>query len=240
MYTAIVSKTEVVILAAGKGSRLGLDLPKALVEITPGHKLLNYQLDQLTLAFGASARISLVVGYKKELFLAYTERVDLLHNSLFETTNTAKSLAMALESIDENNSVLWINGDVYFDEQVLTLVARRILNARSFIGVQFGSVDDEAMKFGLDKKGNISSISKSITYGEGEAIGINFVSPQDRRMLLDALKLVESQDYFEKALDNLANSGGVTFEILDLTKQFVREIDFLTDLEVVKEQVKKS
>ena len=217
MYTAIVSKTEVVILAAGKGSRLGLDLPKALVEITPGHKLLNYQLDQLTLAFGASARISLVVGYKKELFLAYTERVDLLHNSLFETTNTAKSLSMALESIDENNSVLWINGDV-----------------------QFGSVDDEAMKFGLDKKGNISSISKSITYGEGEAIGINFVSPQDRRMLLDALKLVESQDYFEKALDNLANSGGVTFEILDLTKQFVREIDFLTDLEVVKEQVKKS
>ena len=80
MYTTFVSKIEVFILAAGKGSRLGFDLPKALVEITPGRKLLNYQLDQLTLAFGDRARVSVVVGYKKELFSTYTDRVDLLEN----------------------------------------------------------------------------------------------------------------------------------------------------------------
>jgi choline kinase len=233
-----MKELEVVILAAGKGSRLGFELPKALIELGSNDILLDYQLNQLNKIFD-NIQISVVIGYKSELFSSYATRVKLLYNPLFDSTNTAKSLSLALESVDEEADILWINGDVYFDDQAMTIVKAEIENSESCVGIQYGDSDEEAMKFASDMGGNLISISKNISNGEGEAVGINFVTSSDRPKLLSGLKIVKDNDYYEKALNDLLSSKSISLGLLDLSSSFVREIDFLSDLEIVNEHIEK-
>jgi choline kinase len=229
---------EVVILAAGRGSRLGFELPKALITLGSHDILLDHQLSQLNKIFD-NLPISVVTGYKSELFSTYATSVNLLYNPHFDSTNTAESLSLALESVNEEVDVLWINGDVYFDEQAMTIVKARIENSQSCVGIQYGNPDEEAMKFSSDMRGNLIDISKNISNGEGEAVGINFVTSVDRPKLLSALRVVKDDDYFEKALQNLVSSKCISLGLIDLSNSFVREIDFVSDLELVNEHIKK-
>jgi choline kinase len=135
----------IVILAAGKGTRLGLGLPKALVELTPGHKLLDYQISNLSKVFKENVSLNVVVGFRKELFSEVNTRVKLIENRTFDVTNTAESLHLALTSVHPKNGVLWLNGDVYFDDKVLDLVSEKIFQSRSFLGVQFGEIDRDTL-----------------------------------------------------------------------------------------------
>jgi len=233
-----MKRLEVIILAAGKGSRLGFELPKALIELGSHDILLDHQLSQLNKKFD-NLQISVVIGYKAELFSIFETRVKLLYNPLFDSTNTAESLSLALESVNEEADVVWINGDVYFDDQAMTIVKEKIENSQSCVGIQYGNSDEEAMKFASDMSGNLINISKNISNGEGEAVGINFVTSVDRPKLLSGLKMVKGDDYFEKALNDLISSKSISIGLLDLSNSFVREIDFLSDLEIVNKHIEK-
>ena len=37
----------------------------------------------------------------------------------YKNTNTAKSLLLALNNIDSNNNIVWLNGDVVFDKEII-------------------------------------------------------------------------------------------------------------------------
>ena len=56
----------VVILAAGMGSRLGRSLPKPLTELSDGRTIMQQQHDNIRAAFGTDVTITTVVGYKLE------------------------------------------------------------------------------------------------------------------------------------------------------------------------------
>ena len=58
---------KVLILTAGKGSRLGLSKPKSLVELNV-KRLIDYQLIELTNANISLNDIYLITGYKNEMF----------------------------------------------------------------------------------------------------------------------------------------------------------------------------
>ncbi|TAL44605.1 MAG: phosphocholine cytidylyltransferase family protein, partial [Salinibacterium sp.] len=58
--------TQIVILAAGMGSRLGRSLPKPLTELSDGRTIMQQQFDNIRFAFGAKAHVMIVVGYKLE------------------------------------------------------------------------------------------------------------------------------------------------------------------------------
>ena len=57
----------VVVLTAGRGSRLNLNLPKSLVKVDE-RCMLDIQLSQLYSAGIKSEDITIVTGYKKNLF----------------------------------------------------------------------------------------------------------------------------------------------------------------------------
>jgi len=59
----------VVILAAGMGTRLGRPHPKPLTPIADGRSILRQQLDHLRATFGADAHITIVVGFKMDLIM---------------------------------------------------------------------------------------------------------------------------------------------------------------------------
>jgi choline kinase len=54
---------QIVILAAGMGSRLGRSLPKPLTGLADGRTIMGQQFDNIHNAFGKKANVSIVVGY---------------------------------------------------------------------------------------------------------------------------------------------------------------------------------
>ena len=110
---------EAVILAAGMGTRLGSLIPKPLTSLVDEKTILDYQIEKL-IKKPQINNIYLVVGYKKEIIMEKFPDLLFVYNNAYARTNTAKSLLAALNKI--YNDVIWMNGDVFFDEEILDLL----------------------------------------------------------------------------------------------------------------------
>ncbi|HIV57900.1 MAG TPA: phosphocholine cytidylyltransferase family protein [Candidatus Stackebrandtia faecavium] len=219
----------IVILAAGVGSRLGKPHPKSLTPLTSGETILHRALRHLTSRFSRHS-IHLVVGFKKEMIMEAVPDVGFMYNQDYGDTNTSKSLLKAL-NIAGPGGVLWLNGDVVFNEEVLDDLLPYIAMDRSFIAVNTSSVADEEVKYTLDEQGHIKELSKNIESGAlGEAVGINFVSSGDRALLAKRLEECEDQDYFERGIELAISKDGMEMEALDISHHPVIEVDFAEDL----------
>src|SRR3954464_11467747 len=134
--------TQIVILAAGMGSRLGRSLPKPLTELGDGRSIMQQQHDNIRAAFGPDARIMTVVGYKAEIIVEAFPEVDYVYNDRYDQTNTSKSLLRALTTTGRGG-VLWMNGDVVFDPRILGRAIACIERDQSFVTVNTSKVSDE-------------------------------------------------------------------------------------------------
>lgn len=222
--------TQVVILAAGMGSRLGRSLPKPLTELSDGRTIMQQQMENIRFAFGADAHITVVVGYKLEHIIEAFPDVSFVYNEQYDTTNTSKSLMRALRA-SNTGGVLWMNGDVVFDPAALVRAAELIVRDQSFVSVNTSSVSDEEVKYTTTAEGYIKELSKTVTGGLGEAVGINYISANDKAVLLRQLNKVNDQDYFERGLELAIEQDGVLVEPIDISDLYAVEIDFAEDLE---------
>ena len=107
--------------------------------------------------------MDLVIEANPDILFAYNEAYD--------STNTSKSLLKALQ-LSHPGGVLWLNGDVVFDDRVLDVVADRIRRNRSFVCVNTDSVAEEEVKYTLDERGLIAELSKQVDGAVGEAVGV--------------------------------------------------------------------
>lgn len=221
--------TQIVILAAGMGSRLGRSLPKPLTPLSDGRTIMRQQLDNIHTAFGRDAHVTTVVGYKLDHIIEAFPESSYVYNERYDETNTSKSLLRALRA-SKDGGVLWMNGDVVFDPEVLVRAGDLIARDRSFVTVNTSKVSDEEVKYTVDEHGHIRELSKSVQGALGEAVGINYVSSADKADLVRMLKRVDDQDYFERGIE-LAIERGVTFRPVDITDLYAVEIDFAEDLE---------
>ena len=178
--------TQVVILAAGMGSRLGRSLPKPLTELADGRSIMQQQFDNIRAAFGSSAGVSIVVGYKLEHIIEAFPQASYVYNEQYDQTNTSKSLMRALQA-STAGGVLWMNGDVVFDPEVLVRVGDLVAADRSFVSVNTAKVSDEEVKYTTDADGFILELSKTVVGGLGEAVGINYISSAHKLTLLHQL-----------------------------------------------------
>lgn len=221
---------QIVILAAGMGSRLGRSLPKPLTALADGRSIMQQQHDNIRAAFGSSARITTVVGYRAETIVDAFPAVDYVYNDRYDQTNTSKSLLRALAK-SPRGGVLWMNGDVVFDPHVLTRAASLIDDDRSFVTVDTAKVSDEEVKYTVDAEGFIADLSKVVVGGVGEAVGINYISSRDKKAFQRQLQRVDDQDYFERGLELAIAEDGVRVEPLDISDLYAVEVDFAEDLE---------
>ena len=222
--------TQVVILAAGMGSRLGRELPKPLTELCDGRTIMQQQHDNIAAAFGTDVVITTVVGYKLEHIIDAFPHTEYVYNEQYDQTNTSKSLLRALKATGKH-SVLWMNGDVVFDPQVLVRVASMVHADRSFVSVNTSAVSDEEVKYTVDAEGFIQKLSKTVTGGLGEAVGINFIARQDKAVLMRHLTRCADQDYFERGIELAIEHDSITVEPIDISDLYAVEIDFAEDLE---------
>jgi len=219
---------EAVILAAGMGTRLGSLIPKPLTSLMDEKTILDYQIEKL-IKKPQINNIYLVVGYKKEIIMEKFPDFLFVYNNAYARTNTAKSLLAALNKID--NDVIWMNGDVFFDEEILDLL---LDSKNSACLVDQKKCGAEEIKYKLNGDGLIQQLSKSVQNAEGEALGINVIRKPDLKKFRTELIRVDESDYFEKALENLTMSKQLKLAPIEVGRHFCREIDFEEDLIAVQ------
>lgn len=227
---------QVVILAAGMGTRLAKPWPKPLTPLVDGRSIMKQQIDNIAKVFGDSARISIVVGFKMEMVMESQPNATFIYNELYDQTNTSKSLLKALRA-SHDSGVLWINGDIVFDSQILERIKSRIDNEHSFVCVNMASVGDEEIKYTINKDGFINSLSKQVTNALGEAIGINFISRHHKDAVIENLELCADSDYFERGLELAIEKSGIKLEPVDISDLFAIEVDFQGDLDKANSQM---
>lgn len=100
---------KIIILCAGKGTRMGFDFPKCLLDFN-GKTLLSYQLK-----YAQEFKLYPVVitGYKKDM-LGFP---NTYHNPDYEKTNMVESLMCAKEEFDDDIIVSY--GDIYYNKEIL-------------------------------------------------------------------------------------------------------------------------
>lgn len=221
---------QVVILAAGMGTRLGKPWPKPLTQLSDGRSIMQQQMENVQIVFGDKARVTVVVGFKLEMIMEAHPTASFVYNEVYDQTNTSKSLLRALRASQESG-VLWLNGDVVFDHKVLERVADRIAADKSFVCVNTSATADEEVKYTVDAQGYIKELSKSVKSALGEAVGINFISSHEKADVIIELEACGEQDYFERGLELAIEKHGLQMEPIDISDLFAVEVDFQDDLD---------
>jgi choline kinase len=220
----------VVILAAGMGTRLGRPHPKPLTPLSDGRSILRQQLDHLRATFGSDAHITIVVGFKMDLIMeAAAGDAAFVYNEIYDQTNTCKSLLKALR-LAPPGGVLWLNGDVVFVPGLLDELRKHVEAERTFVAVNTASVAEEEVKYTLSADGYIDELSKTVVGGLGEAVGINYVAAGDRPALIEHLDACADQDYFERGLETAIARDGIRVSAVDISAYGCVEVDFEPDL----------
>ena len=105
------NKLRIVVLAAGKGTRMNSDLPKVLHKLN-SKTLLDYVLDESELLNPLES--ILIVGFKKDQVISHTEnRVDLKYVTQREQLGTGHAVLQTEELLkNEKGHILILYGDV--------------------------------------------------------------------------------------------------------------------------------
>ena len=210
-----------VILAAGVGSRLGNPFPKSLSTLPSGERILGRQI-RILRELGIR-EIHVVVGFKKTLIMEEYPQALFRYNPIYYLTNTSKSLLCAIRDLDDD--ILWTNGDVVFDPEV---IKRMLAVNGNAVAVDRKNCGEEDVKYRTDENGMITEISKQVEQPEGEAVGVNLVSRAALPALIEALDKCEDDDYFEKGLEVLVNR--TPYQAVDISDHRCIEVDFEVDL----------
>jgi len=224
---------EIIILAAGIGSRLGHPYPKSLTLLKTGKSIMGSQLDNLGCIFPDNP-VTVVVGFKKEMIMEAFPDLIFVYNNEFDSTNTSKSLLRALTKV-RRSGALWLNGDVVFDARVLDKVKPLIKKETSFVCVNRSRVDEEEVKYTVDKQGHIRELSKKVKNALGEAVGINYIGKGDVETLIKRLAECDSDDYFERAIEVAIKKDGLKVVPADISEFNCIEVDFKKDLDKANE-----
>ena len=220
-----------IILAAGKGSRLGMPHPKCLTKLKTGETILERQINSLS-KYIDKKNIYIVVGYKKELIIENQPDCNFITNHNFNKNNTSKSLLCAIKD-NHDSDIIWLNGDVVFDSKVLSPI---IKSRNSCMLVNTNSVLEEEVKYNLNGDGTINQVSKEIIDGLGEAVGVNKILKKHLNKFIHALKECDDQDYFEFAIEKIIKKNIPIYPI-DISSKLCMEIDFKEDLDLVNKEL---
>jgi len=232
-------QVQVAILAAGLGTRLGLQVPKPLTLLADGRSILAHQMENLAQVFGEDAHVAVVVGYRMEQVIHAFPDVRYVFNERYDESNTAKSLLKALRT-SHPGGVLWLNGDVVFDPGLLQAVRPLIDADQTFVCVNTASVGEEEVKYTVDGDGYIRELSKGVVGGLGEAVGINYVASLDKATLIEHLERCAAQDYFERAIESAITEDRLQVWATDISGFFAVEVDFASDLERANAEVSRT
>lgn len=216
------SPVHVVVLAAGRGSRLGAlgeETPKWLLDVG-GRTLADRQLEGIAGAGEAVASTSVVVGHAanaiRHELTGRSERVRVIENPEFAELNNWWSLLRALRELPEEGPVLVMNADLLADPaQVKSFVrAAATAGADGLLAVdRERDLTDESMKVSLTPDGTLERIGKNeVEPAVGEYIGMLAARGPLLRALREVLESFvgdadAGNEWYEAAVGRTAAEG---------------------------------
>ena len=194
MNKAFVSKcNHAVILAAGMGTRMGIDKPKCMIKIN-GVTIIERQLTILN-NLGIN-NITVVTGYKREIIENLVKNkygVKCIYNEDYEKYNNWKSLLIGIKNVNDNTII--IDGDLVFNKSILESLLK--CNDESCMVIDSNKIySDESMRVSVENA-YINSISKKYPNSYGEYIGIARINNKNLHCLRDSLENSADDDYYD-------------------------------------------
>jgi len=196
--------TEVIILAAGRGSRLGAltdETPKCLTELA-GRPLIAWQLRAL--AEAGLDRVGLVTGYAADR-LAHLG-LPSIHNPRWEETNMVSSLLCAEAALRSEDDLIVSYGDIVYEPRIVSALRDSDGAIATVIDLDWLKLwqlrsDDplaDAESLRLDSQGRITDIGQGVaSLGEieGQYIGLTRFSAAGKRALLEFVARDGTRDW---------------------------------------------
>ncbi len=243
---ATTTPLHVVVLAAGRGSRLGAlmdDRPKWLIEVG-GRTLADRQLDGIAQAQeqGAVASVRVVTGHAAEAIDAELARrgsdVATLFNPEYADINNWWSVLRALRELPDDGPMAIINSDLMATpEQVAAFMSAAAAGAADgLLAVDLEKVlTDESMKVSRTAEGVLKRIGKvGIDDPVGEYVGMMMARGDVLRAMREHLEAFvgrpeAANEWYEGAVGRSA-AEGVAWEIWPMPTGGWVEIDDDGDL----------
>ena len=225
-----------IILAAGRGSRLGdltRDYPKCLIPIYGELSSLDMIIDGLENNGIRGKSIVIVVGYMGDVIgLKYSESHEIVVNDVPEYEN-CYSLYLALKKI--RGRFILINSDVVTNRMDV-VIARMLRERISKMAISVSDVNEESMKVGIDRIGRITGIEKGIIDYLGEYAGVCYLdsynASQVRKYINRNIEKFK-RNWYESAIQSTIIVKGI--EIYpEIIPEWIDEVDTLEDLERVR------
>ena len=148
--------TNAVIAAAGLGSRIGMGMPKCMIEIN-GMTILTRLITTLRSHFPV---IHLVIGYREEMVIKYCSThhrdVVLVRNPDFITTNTAYSLSKGSQHL--SGKILYLDGDLLISPESLAKFLAAARGRNILVGLTDAKSENAVFVHG-EVSGDIINIS---------------------------------------------------------------------------------
>ena len=232
-----------IILAAGRGSRMGAatdDRPKSLLELR-GKTLLQGQIDSLSAA--GVGEISVVTGYKRELFDSYG--LNTFHNARWASSNMVSSLACADEMLRGGPCIISYS-DIFYSEDAV----RALMDSPADIAItydphwlklwskRFEDPLEDAETFKLDTQGNLLEIGEvplAVEDVQGQYMGLLRIAPRGWSEMQRIRATLGQNDrdslHVTGLLQKVVDAGNINVTAIAYEGEW-GEVDNVSDLEV--------
>ena len=241
----------VVVLAAGRGSRLGAlggETPKWLLSVG-GRTLADRQLEGVARAGDAVASVRVVTGHAAEAIetalAGRPEQVGVVHNPEFAELNNWWSLLRALRELPDEGPVVVINADLCADPDAvagyLAHVASGADDASLAVDLE-RELTDESMKVATHPDGTLARIGKvDIDEPVGEYVGMLAARGELLGRLRVALEAFVDRpeavnEWYEGAVGRTA-AAGAPWHVWPMPSSGWVEIDDDADLDLAESLV---
>ena len=232
---------KIIILAAGKGERLyplTKNTPKPLIDLGNGETLLERQLNYLSNS-NVIDEIIIATGYLWEQIESKIKnykthlRIKIIYNPFYEMSNNLITLWLCKHEMDED--FLVTNGDNLFSSDVAADLVNKTNDGIIVTICYRESYGEEDMKVKLDENKKIVRVSKDITDGDAESIGLVKVSGEKYRKIYQEVleQLARDETYINKfwlETFNVLSNKGIEISSFEIDKNKWREVDLHFDL----------
>ncbi|MBF0469885.1 MAG: phosphocholine cytidylyltransferase family protein [Gammaproteobacteria bacterium] len=232
----------VLIMAAGVGSRISRHLhgqPKCCVDVA-GTPLIRRTVEQF-IRKGIS-QIAVVTGYQEKFVINALEGLPYARyfNPFYRIANSISSVWFARDFLATGEKVLIMNGDVFFDDSVMTEIlaedrsptmlsdSTRIEDA----DYRFQWQDDLLIRYGKELSNEETT---------GEYVGIGLLEGESlisfRQQMLESIATEDYGCWWEEIIYRTVDRGEQVF-VRDIAGKFWAEVDYIEDYMRIQEYLK--
>jgi L-glutamine-phosphate cytidylyltransferase len=228
---------QAVILAAGKGSRLGKvadGLPKCLIQVG-GRTLIRHQLDAL--ADAGVGPVLVMIGYAADLVRETVgNAADFILNPRYAATNSLHTFFLAREWI--KGPVVILNSDVLADPRLLDALLQSGEDSLAYDSLS--GYAREHMKVAV-KDGRVANLSKELPQEgtSGENVGMIYLSRRSLDVVFHEAEKLVNADRTDAFLAEAirASLGLIELKAVDVAGIPWTEIDSPHDLERARREL---